>query len=435
MEWWVVLVIISGLLVALFLSGLPVAFAFLFINFIGVLIWMGGVNSLQLVIASVVRNIGVFSLVAVPLFIFMGEILFQTGVVKLMTDALGMWIGRIHGSLSLVAVASGTIFAMMSGSSISGVAILGSTLVPDMRSKGYSKEMSLGPILGAGGLAIIIPPSILIVILGVLAHVSISKLLIAGVVPGFILAGLYVAYILIRARLQPHLAPLFAPPKVTWIQRIKALAFISPISIIIFMVLGLIFLGVATPSEAAATGVMGALIVAGAYRKVTLHTLKKSVSETLMVTSMVFMIIMGSLTFSNVLVFSGATPGLVGLIEKLTIHPIMIVIAMQVTLIILGMFIDSISIMMITVPIYFPIIQSLGFDPIWFGILMLVNMEMGCISPPFGLFNFVLKGVVPDATMADIILAGIPFFFLGMASLVVMLIFPQVVTWLPSIMG
>ena len=206
-------------------------------------------------------------------------------------------------------------------------------------------------------------------------------------------------------------------------------------SLIIFLVLGLIFLGIATPSEAAATGVTGAFLLALAYRRLTWETIKKSVMETVIVSTMVFMIFMGSMTFSQILAYTGATSALVALAKGLPVHPIVVVIIMQLILIVLGCFIDTISIMMISVPIYFPVILALGLDPIWFGILMLVNIEMATISPPFGLHNFVMKGVVPDASMTDIILAGIPFFFMGLIVIGLMLVFPSLVTWLPRLMG
>ena len=435
MEWWIVLIIITGFLLGLFLTGLPVAFAFLTLNIVGVYIWMGGGKALHLVAAIVPSNIGVFSMVAVPLFILMGEILFQTGLAGIMVTAVGKWVGRVRGSLSIVAVVAGVVFGMMSGSSMSGVAVLGSTLVPEMRSRGYSKEMSIGPILGAGGLAMIIPPSMLAVLVAILAKVPVGDTLIGGIIPGFILAGLYATYILVRGQLQPHLAPAFAPEGVTRGDKIKSLSVIFPVATIVFLVLGLIFLGVTTPSEAAATGAIGAFLLAFIYRKLSWQTIKKSISETVSITAMVFMIIMGSLTFSQLLAYTGSTAALVRIAVELPVPPLVVVMLMQFVLIVLGCFVDAISMMMITIPIYLPVIHAFGLNPLWFIVMMLVNMEMGGISPPFGLLNFVMKGIVPDATMSDIILAGIPFFLMGVVTLVIMLFYPDVVTWLPRLMN
>ena len=435
MEWWVVLIIIGGVLLSLFLSGIPVAFAFLILNIIGLMVWMGGVESISLLIPSAFRSIGIFTLVAIPLFIFMGEVLFHTGLAMLMVDNLAKWVGRIHGSLSLVSVGAGTLFAMMSGSAISGVAVFGSTLVPEMKSRGYSNEMIYGPILASGSLAVIIPPSIPVVIVATLSRQSVGNLLIAIVIPGFILAGLYAAYILARGRLQPHLAPAFAPPRITWGDRIKALAVLSPLGSLIFLVTGLIFLGVATPSEAAALGATGALVLAAAYRRLTWQAVKKALLATVKVTVMVNMIVMSAVAFSQLLAFTGAVRELGNLAIGLPVPPIVIVIAMQVVMIFMGTFIEDFSMIMISVPIFFPVIRALGLDPMWFGILMLVNLQMAIISPPFGLLLFTLKGVAPDATMADIYRAGIPILLLILILLALLLIFPQLVTWLPGLMG
>jgi len=434
MEWWVVLIIIVGLVLAFFLSGMPVAFAFLSLNIIGFAVWFGGIGGIQLLVPSAFSCIATFTFVCIPMFIFLGEILFQTGLASLMIDNLAMWVGRIPGSLSLVAIGTGTLFAMMSGSAVSGTALFGSTLVPEMRRRGYSKEMCYGPILGAGSLATIIPPSILVVVVATLSRQSVGGLLIATIVPGFILAGLYAIYVLVRARLQPHLAPAFAPSHITWGRRIKALAVISPASILIFLVLGLIFLGVATPSEAASLGATGALVLTAAYGRLTWSGLKKALWATLGVTTMVFMICMSAAAFSQLLAYTGVVKGLSSLAGSLPIPPILIVAAMQVVMIFMGMFIEDISMAMICIPIFFPIIRALGLDPMWFGILMLVNMEMAIISPPFGLLLFTLKGVAPEATMADIYRAGLPFILLILILLVTLIIFPTLVTWLPGLM-
>lgn len=434
MEWWVVFIIIFGLLMALLSSGLPVAFAFLTVNLLGAFIWMGGFKVLHLIPATVLSNIGTFSFVAVPMFILMGAILFYSGLAGIIITALGKWIGRIPGSLSLIAVGAGTLFGMVSGSAIAGVAVLGSTLVPEMRSRGYSKEMSLGPILGAGGLAMIIPPSIVAVIVAFLVQVPTGHVLIGGLIPGLILATLYATYILVRARLQPHLAPAFAPPHITWGDRFKALALISPMSILIFLVLGVIFLGVATPSEAAATGAFGAFLLAIAYRRLTWQTLKKAILETITITTMIFMILMSSTVFGQILAYTGSTAALAHIAAALPIHPILLVFGMQIILIILGMLMDNLSILMITIPIYLPVIRALGLDPVWFSVLLLVNSQLGTISPPFGLLLFTLKGIVPDASMGDIYRATIPFVILGLIGLSIMVIFPQVITWLPGLM-
>jgi tripartite ATP-independent transporter DctM subunit len=433
MEWWVGLIFLSGLIIAVFLTGLPVAFGFLFVNIVAALIWMGGINALPLLFSSIIGNVAVFGLVAIPLFILLGELMFQTGLVTLLVDAAGKWIGGIRGSLSFVAIIAGTLFAMMSGSAISGVALLGSTLVPEMRRQGYAKEMSIGPVLGAGGLAMIIPPSILAVILATIAQISVGAVLIAGIIPGVVLAGSQAVYIAIRLTLQPHLCAKFAPPEVTWRERFKSLAFALPLGILILLVLGLIFMGVATPSEAAASGALGAFVLSIVYRRLNWRAFKGSISETVSLSTMVFMILIGSMTFSNVLSYTGVSQALTKAATTAPVHPLLIVVLMMIVLVFLGMLMDAVSMMMITIPIYFPVINALGFDPIWFSILMLVNLDVGTITPPFGICLFTIKGVVPDSSMRDIIMAAVPFVLLEMFCIALVMLVPGLATWLPSL--
>ncbi|MBI4186540.1 MAG: TRAP transporter large permease subunit [Chloroflexi bacterium] len=434
MEWWAILLIIAGLLLAFFASGIPVAFAFLGLNIIGFAVWAGGLRGLELLVPSAYDSVATFTWVAVPLFIFMGQMLFQTGLGRLLIDQSAKWVGGIPGSLSLVAIGSGTLFAMMSGSGISGVALFGSTLAPEMSLRGYSKQMIYGPLLAAGGLAVIIPPSTLAVIVATLSVQSVGDLLIGGVIPGFILAGFYVAYILVRGHLQPHLCPTFAPPHITWGDRIKALALIAPLGSIIFLVLGLIFLGVATPSEAAALGATGTLVLAAAYRRLTWQAIKETLWATTTVTVMVFVILLSATAFGQLLAYTGVSRELSTLVTSLPVPPIVIIIAIQITLVIMGMFMESVPMVMITIPIFFPIVRALGFDPVWFGVLMVVNMELAAMSPPFGLYLFTLKGVLPDATMADIYRAVVPMCLIVLVLVIALLIFPSLVTWLPGLM-
>jgi tripartite ATP-independent transporter DctM subunit len=434
MEWWMILIITVVLLMSFFLSGMPVAFAFLLFNIVATLLWMGP-KGLELLPRSILPAISVFDFVCLPMFCFMGELLLLSGIAKLLIDAVAVWIGGIRGSLALVSVLAGTVFGAMSGSGMSSVAVLGSTLVPEMRARGYSKEMSIGPILCAGGLATIIPPTTLGIILASLAKLSVGKYLVSLFIPGFILAGSYAVYILLRAKLQPHLAPPFAPEHVTWTDRLKSLTVVVPISLVIFLVTGVLFLGIATPSEAATLGVSGAFILGLAYRRLTWKIFKDSISETARVACMMLSIIVGSLMFSQLLAYTGATPKLVDVASTLPVHPLIVVFAMQILVLILGCFIDGISIIMITIPLFFPVIKVLGFDPIWFGVLMLINIEVGFITPPFGTSLFVMKGVVPDVSMRDIYVAGLPFIAVDFVCIFLMTVFPKLITWTSGLMG
>ncbi|MBW1997054.1 MAG: TRAP transporter large permease subunit [Deltaproteobacteria bacterium] len=436
MEWWVIFICIFFGLILLFAIGVPVAFSFLFVNIVGVYLFWGGTAGLSQLILSILNSVTSFSLLPVPLFVLMGEIMFHSGIAPRMMDGIDKWLGRIPGRLSLLAVGGGTLFATLTGSAMAGVAMLGSVLVPEMERRGYKTPMTLGPILGSGGLAIMIPPSALGVLLASLALFSVGKFLIAIIIPGIIMAVLYAAYILGRCWFQPHLAPSYDLEKVSLYEKvITTIKYVLPLGSIIFLVVGLIFLGVATPTESATLGAMGCFVLAFLYRGLSREIVKKSFSGTLQVTVMMFMILTGSTAFSQILAFTGASQGLIEFAVGLPLSPIFIIVAMQIVLLLLGTFMEPLTILMVTIPIFMPIVNKLGFDPIWFGTVMLLNMEMATTSPPFGLALFVMKGVAPKETrMKEIYLSAIPFLTCDVIAMGIMMAFPQVVLWLPGLM-
>ncbi len=436
MEWWLVLIIIFGVLIILMASGMPVAFCFMLINVVGVfLLWGGGEGIKQLIIilyASITR----FTLLPLPLFILMGEVMFHSRIAPLMIDALDKWLGRLPGRLSLIAVGGGALFATLTGTSMASCAMLGSTLVPEMEKRGYKKTMSLGPILGSGGLAIMIPPSGLAVLLGAIGEISIGKILIAILVPGILLAVMYAAYIISRCWLQPHLAPPYAVALPSLVTRLVATArYILPLGFIVFLVVGVIILGIATPTEAAATGTLGIFALAALYRGLNWDIVKKSIDGALRVTVMIFMIMVGAKAFSQILAYTEASKGFAELALILPVSPIFIILMMQVVLLFLGCFMDVVSIMMITLPIFMPVIHALGFNPVWFAVIYLLNMEMATTTPPFGLNLFAVKGVSPPGTtMADIYRAALPFLYCDAIVMALLITLPAITLWLPGIM-
>jgi len=436
MEWWATLILIFICLMFLFLIGVPVAFAFLFINIIGVYIFWGGEAGLSQLIRSIYRSVATFALLPVPLFVLMGEIMFRSGIAPKMMDTLDKWLGRIPGRLSLLAVGGGTVFSTLSGSAMAGCAMLGSVLVPEMEKRGYKKPMSIGPILGSGGLAIMIPPSALGVLLASLSRISVGGMLVAIILPGIMMAILYAAYIVIRAWLQPELAPSYDVIPTPFSEKIiLTCKYVLPLGSIIFLVIGLMFLGIATPTESAALGALGCFVLLFIYKGWDLETMVSSVSHTLKITIMMFMIMTGAMAFSQILAFSGASSGLVQLAGTLNLPPVFILIFMQIVLLFMGVFMEPLTIMMVTLPIYMPIVKSLGFDPLWFGTIMLINMEMATTTPPFGLVLFVMKGVAPpDTTMADIYKAGLPFLVCDGIAMGLVMVFPWLALYLPSLM-
>ena len=436
MEWWIYLLFFFGGLMILLLIGLPVAFAFTLVNIVGVYVFWGGGIGLNQLILSIDSSVSTFALVPVPMFILMGAVMFHSGVAYKMIDVLDEWLGRIAGRLSLLAVGAGALFATLTGVAMGSVAMLGSTLAPDMQRRGYSKSMSFGPILASGSLAIMIPPTALGVILASLGKISVGKLLVGIILPGFLLAGVYALYIVVRCTLKPSLAPAYDVSPTPMGRRIgNTFRYVVPLVSVIFVVIGTIFFGVATPTEAAAVGALLCFLLAMAYGKLTWEVIKKAVGTTASISVMVLIILTGSAAFSQVLAFTGVTSGITNLAVGLPVHPIVILILMQIVLLFLGMFIEQTSIVLVTIPIYMPIVNSLGWDPVWFGAIMLLNLELATISPPFGLSLFVMKGIAPpDTSMGDIYRAAIPFVGLNLVVMALMIIFPAIVLWLPSLM-
>jgi tripartite ATP-independent transporter DctM subunit len=431
------ILIIFFSLLFLMATGMPAAFCFLLIILVGgPLIW-GYEAGMQQVILGIADSVVSFTLLPIPLFILMGEVMFKSEIAPQMIDTLNKWLGRLPGRLSLLAVGAGIAFSTLTGASMASVAMLGGTLVPEMQKRGYKKPMSLGPILGSGGLAIMIPPSGLAVLLGAIGEISIGKILMAIIVPGLIMAALYACYIILRCKLQPSLAPSYeVSPSPLSHKLASTVRYILPLGFIIFLVVGVIFVGVATPTEAAATGAMGCFVLALFYGKLNWELVKKSLAETLKVTAMMLMILTGAQVFSQILAFGGAVTGLAEFTMTLRLPPILIIIAMQVVLLILGMFLSIVAIMMITLPIFIPVVLALGYEPLWFAVIYLLNMEMATTTPPFGLSLFVMKGVAPpDTTMGDIFRAAVPFLACDVVAMILIMAIPSITLWLPGLMS
>lgn len=436
MEWELVLLLIFSALIILMVTGMPIAFCFMLINIVGMYVFFGGMLGLEQLVTSIYSSLNTFVLLPIPLFILMGEIMFHSGIAPVLIETIDKWLGRIPGRLSLLSVAVGTVLSTLTGTSLASVAMLGSVLVPEMEKHGYHKSMSLGPILGSGGLAMMIPPSALAVLCGAIAELSIGKLLIAIIFPGLLMAFIYALYIIVRCIVQPSIAPTYTVKKVSFRDKlVSTLKYVLPQGIVVFLVVGVIFLGIATPSEAAATGCVGTIALAVIYRRLGWAVLKKSLAGTLSVTGMLFLIMGGATAFSQILSFSGATTGITELATGINVAPMFIIILMQIIILFLGGFLDVVSIMMITLPIFIPVIETLGFDPIWFAVIFLINIEMAGISPPFGLSLFVMKGVAPgETTMGDIYRAALPFIGLSIIAMAMVMAFPRIALWLPGLM-
>ncbi|MEM9551790.1 MAG: TRAP transporter large permease subunit [Pseudomonadota bacterium] len=432
MEWYEALGLLLGTIVFLMAIGMPVALAFLAANILGAWVFMGGERGVAQLLNNGFGSLTKFALVPIPLFLLMGEIFFHTGLGGRMFNAIDRLLGRLPGRLSYVTVLGGTAFSTLSGSSMGSTALLGSLMVPEMTRRGYKKYMSVGPILGTGGLAIIIPPSALAVLLATLAQIDVAGLLIAGIVPGLILAGLYVATIWLQTRLDPDAAPAYAVSPLDFLQKLGLfLREVVPMVGVMVVIIVMMINGIVTPSEAAAFGALGVLILAAVFRCLTWEAMRKSVTGALRVTLMAYLIVFGSATFSQLLAFSGASRGLVNWATSFELAPLAMLLVMFAVLLLLGMFMEQISMMLLTVPIFFPLAQTLGFDPIWFGLIMLLALEISFTTPPFGLLLFVMKGVAPpDTTMRDIYVSALPFILCSLVLVALLIAFPQLALWL-----
>lgn len=436
MEWYFTLLLIFSGLMVLMATGLPVVFCFMLVNIVGAFLLWGGVGGLEQLSLSIFSSITNFIMMPLPLFILMGELMFRSGVAPLMMDALDKLLRRVAARLSLLAVAGGTLLAALTSTSMASVAVLGDTLVPEMERRGYRKPMSIGPILGSGGLANMIPPSGLAVLLGALARVSIGRILIGIILPGILMAALYATYIIGRCRLQPHIAPSYEIPPVPLLEKLIAtVKYILPVGFIVFLVTGIIILGVATPSEAAAAGTVGCFLLAAAYKKLNWRVVKQSFTSSLQIISMLLILMTGAIAFSQILAMSGASRGLVLFALSLSLPPILILIAMQFILLLLGCFISPNAMIMITIPMFMPVVHAVGFDPVWFAVIYMINAEMSVTTPPFGVALFVMRGVAPpDTTMGDIYRAGLPFLGCDLIAMALIIAFPAIALWLPSLM-
>jgi tripartite ATP-independent transporter DctM subunit len=436
MEWWVILTAGLCLLLATFMTGAPIFVAFLIINITGVVIVLGQ-PGFGMVANSIFETTNIADLSAIPLFILMGEVLFRSGTIDVLFDSVDKLVGRVRGRQYVLCFALSTIFGALSGAAMGVAAMMGRTLYPSMISRGYDSKLSTGSILAGASLAPIIPPSVLVIIIGTLANVSIAGLLIAGILPGLMLSAMFLVYTLGRVRMNPALSGEGDDgnaPSATLGEKIMAVVRVSPFAIIIFCVMGFILLGIATPSESAATGVLGALATAAYYRRLNWHMVSESLGSAAFITSMILVIMASSKMFSQLLAFTGSTGQLTQLVTTLGFSPYVMLFIMMLIPFIMCMFIDQIALMLVVIPIYQPLLTTFGFDPIWFWLLMLLNVTVGGITPPFGYTIFAFKGAAQDVPLGDIFAATWPFVGLFLIGMVIIAAFPPLATWLPAML-
>lgn len=435
MNWYEILALILGGALGLLGIGTPVAFALAGVTLIGIILTQGWGNPMMQYISSVKSSLGVFTLLPVPLFILMGEILWHSKIAGRALNALDMLLGRLPGRLSLLAIASGTLFSTLSGSTMANTALLGRLLVPELSKRGYSTVMSVGPIISSGALAMLIPPSAIAVIFASVAKVSIGKLLIALIVPGLLLAVSYSVFVIGTALKFPHLAPSYEVDKVPFNRVVKELLLnVIPLLSVVIVVVGAIFLGIATPTEAAAVGAVASMLLAAAYGGLSISSLYESLMGTLRITVMMLTIMASAIAFSQLLAFTGASRGLLQFVVSGIEHPLSFIALTMLLILVLGMFLEQIAIMLITLPILMPIVAALNIEPTWFSVLMLINLEIALMTPPFGMLLFVMGSVTDkDVTMPLIWRAAAPFVIINLLIIVLIAFIPELTTWLPGL--
>jgi tripartite ATP-independent transporter DctM subunit len=433
-----VTILMFGAMMVLLVTGLPIVFclgatALIFAFFL----W--GPGALSVISNSMAHYMNNFLMICIPLFLFMAGMLERSGLADDLYTMMHKWFGPLRGGLAIGTVVICTLFAAMSGVSAIGVVTMTLIALPAMLKRGYDKFMSVGAIAAGGALGILIPPSVPMVIYCLLANESVGSMFMGGIFPGLLLALLYILYIVIRCGINPKMGPpLPKAERATWNEKLRSLkAVILPI-LIVCAVLGSMFTGIATPTEAAAIGAIGSIISAAIYKKLRWTDIKESCWGTVRITAMSMWVIGGAIAFSAIYTGLGATNLIRSSMQGLDVNPLVIVGIMQVILLILGCFLDPTGIMMITLPIFIPILETLKLDLIWFGILFIMNMEMAFLTPPFGLNLFFLKGTLPQVTdkvsMTDVYRAIVPYVGIQALGLVIVMFFPVIATFLPNLL-
>jgi tripartite ATP-independent transporter DctM subunit len=436
MEWWVVLVVGAMVLLALFMSGVPIYLAFLIINVIGVLATFQQ-RGFGMLVNSLFDTANTEALTAVAMFILMGEFLFRSGAIDVAFKSCDTLIGRVRGRQYYLCISLTTFIGALAGSAMGVSAMLGRSLYPAMVGRGYDSKLSIGTILAGASLAPIIPPSVLVIIIGTLANQSIADLLIASILPGFLLSVLFLGYVAARVKFNPKLSPAAEGEpyrRSTGREKLIAVLQLTPINLILAVVMGFIMLGICTPSESAALGVAGSIIAAAFYRTLTWKMSRDCFLESMKITAMVLSILASATMFAQLLAYTGATVHLVEWVTTLGLPPLLMVVAMMAMPFVWCMFCDQIALLIVIAPIYTPVLKALDFDPIWFWTLMLINITVGGMTPPFGYTMFAFKGAAPQTRMEDIYNSCWPYVWLFIASMAIIAVFPGIATWLPKVL-
>ena len=427
---------LGALLIALmflfFAMGLEISISIGVVGVLGLLYLKGWTVGLGVVGSIAWSNSTSFSFIAVPLFVFMSGILLHSGIGKGLFTAVARWVGFLPGGLAVASIFSCAIFAAVSGSSVATAATIGMIAIPEMERRGYARPLIIGSLAAGGTLGILIPPSIPMIIYGVMTETSVGHLYMAGIIPGIVLALMFAVYVIGYAVIWPDSAPRVAEDRGTFRSKLRSIREVAPVAILIFVVLGSMYLGIVTPTEAAALGSVVSLVLARWYGNLNWRTLNQAFQETVRTTSMVMLIIVFAAIFSHVIALIGAPKALLATVTGLGLPKWALFTVIFTFLLVIAYALEELSVMIILLPILFPLITGLGFDPVWFGVIMVVWLEIGFITPPVGLNLFVIQGLMPGTGAREVTIGTTPYVILMILLVVILFVFPELALWLPG---
>ena len=420
------------LLFVLFALGVEISISLGLVGVLGLLYLKGFSVGLGVVGSIAWSNASSFSFIAVPLFIFMSGILLHSGIGKGLYTAVARWVSFLPGGLAVASIFSCAIFAAISGSSVATAATIGMIAIPEMQRRGYARTMIFGSLAAGGTLGILIPPSVPMIIYGVMTETSIGHLYMAGIVPGILLALLFALFVIVSTMLRPDLAPRADEDRGSFVEKLRSVYEVAPVALLIFVVLGSMYLGIVTPTEAAALGSFVSLLLAAGFRTLTWRALREAFHATIRTTSMVMLIIIFASMFSHVMALLGAPKALFALVTGLGLPQWALFAVIFGFLLVIAYALDELSVMIILLPILFPLVTGLGFDPVWFGVIMIVWLGIGLITPPVGLNLFVIQNLMRGTTAREITVGTTPYVLLMVVLVVLLFVFPEIALWLPK---
>jgi len=433
MEWQGYAALLLGLLAVAMLLGQWTALALGAVGTLMLFIVKGHVGLLT--INSVIWNTAnSYILIAAPMFLLMGEVILRSGVSTYFYRGVAALVGRTPGGLLHANVLACALFSCISGSSVATAAAVGTVAIPEMRERGYKLRLVFGTLAAGGTLGILIPPSIVMILYAALVEESVAKMFMAGVVPGLLMAGLFMVYVAIRVMLEPSIAPPRSAVRMPWRERLALGAHVLPIVGLLVAVLAGIYFGVATPTEAAVMGALGAIALAWSYGGLGWSMFGDALMSTVRTTCMVLFIIVGAQILSNALSYAGVSRGVSGWVASLELSWWFLLLALVILYLILGCFVDGVSMIYITLPVLYPVVVQTGFDPIWFGVVLVILIELGQITPPVGLNLFTIHGISGGAPFSEVVKGSFPFVFIMLITILLLAFFPGLALWLPSTM-